>query len=118
MAINNTDAFVDVLGKAGKEFSGLVSNALGGKAANGSNKWINNAFGGAEYAGQIMKNGGDFKGAFNKTFREGGEEAGKVDYAKIAMSYAGVAGTGRVLSGGGVYKDSNGNTNLAVVPFV
>ena len=40
------------------------------------------------------------------------------DYAKIAGSTM-VAGVGyRALSGGGVYRDSNGNTDVAGIPFV
>lgn len=106
----------DALGHAGKKFGQAVSDAFTGSNQNGS-KWINGAFGGVEYAGNVARSG-DLAGAFNKTFREGGEATGKIDAGKIALSYAGVAGAGRVLSGGGVYKDGNGNTNLAVVPFV
>lgn len=36
----------------------------------------------------------------------------------IAGTYVGVAAAGRVLSGGGLYRDSTGNTNVPVVPFV
>ena len=37
---------------------------------------------------------------------------------KIAGSFLGAAVAGRVLTGGGVYKDGNGNTNIVGLPFV
>ena len=40
------------------------------------------------------------------------------NYGKIAGSYIGVSAAARVATGGGVYKDRNGNTNIAGVPFI
>lgn len=37
---------------------------------------------------------------------------------KIAGSYLGVSAAARVASGGGVYKDNNGNTDLIGIPFI
>lgn len=42
----------------------------------------------------------------------------KLNYKAIAGTYVGAAAAGRVLSGGGLYRDSNGDPNLPVVPFV
>lgn len=43
---------------------------------------------------------------------------GKADHAKIAGSFM-VAGVGyRAVSGGGVYRDSEGNTDVAGIPFI
>lgn len=37
---------------------------------------------------------------------------------KIAGSYIGVSAAGRVASGGGVYKDSSGNTDVIGIPLI
>ena len=114
------------------EFKELVKCAYNGTKRNGSNKVINaianNGFGGAEAVGRML--GGEGIGnslikTFAKDFSEKTLEDGTTklvangwDAGKIAGSYLGVAGAGRVLSGGGLYKDGNGNTNLVGVPFV
>lgn len=36
----------------------------------------------------------------------------------IAGTYIGASLAGRIVGGGGVYKDSNGNTDIAGVPFI
>ena len=112
------------IAQSGAELGGNVMDAISksmkGESLNGGKKAINQLFGGMEMVGKGIDSGqwtGD-GGAINQTFRKGGLDDGNWDYGKIAMSYAGVAGAGRVLSGGGAYKDGNGNTNLAIVPFV
>lgn len=46
------------------------------------------------------------------------DEAGKLDYKAIAGSYVTGAAAFRVLSGGGLHRDSEGNPNLIGIPFV
>lgn len=95
-----------------------------------SNKAINpleNFTGGLEYIGRSL-NTGNWGDSIGKTFGKvqknaAGEIIGRsaengYDIAKIAGSYLGVAGAGRLMTGGGIYKDGNGNTNLIGVPFV
>lgn len=118
-----TDAFGDVLSKAGKETAQFVKNAVKGQKFNGTNKAINkiaagvgnNAFGGAEAIYRMTQNGGKFGKALNETFRN---EAGNLMYGKIAGSYIGAAAAGRVITGGGLTKDGQGRPNLIGVPFV
>lgn len=45
-------------------------------------------------------------------------EAAKLNYGKIAGSYIGAGAALRVVSGGGIYKDQNGNANLIGIPFL
>jgi hypothetical protein len=93
-----------------------------------SNKAINpitNFTGGIEAASRIL-GGEGISNSLVKTFAKNAvEKDGKLvadeagyNYGKIAGSYLGVAAAGRVLTGGGIYKDGNGNTNLIGVPFV
>lgn len=100
-----------------KEAAELVKAAYNGTKRNGSNKAINaianNGFGGLEMVGRAFR--GEGMGAIKNTFAD---EAGKWNAGKIAGSYLGAAAAGRVLTGGGVYKDGNGSTNLVGVPFV
>lgn len=43
---------------------------------------------------------------------------GKADLGRIAGSFGVAAAGARIVSGGGLYKDANGRTDLAIVPFV
>lgn len=45
-------------------------------------------------------------------------EEGTANIAKIAGGYLGVSASARILTGGGLYRDKNGNANLIGVPFV
>ena len=88
-----------------------------------SNKAINpigNFTGTLEAAGKFFAGNEGLGEALKSTFANVNKE-GKVEswkHGKIAGSYLGAAAAGRVLTGGGVYKDGNGNTNLVGVPFV
>lgn len=88
-----------------------------------SNKAINpikNFTGMLEYGGKVLGGNEGFGEALKSTFANVNKE-GKVEswkHGKIAGSYLGAAAAGRVLTGGGVYKDGNGNTNLVGIPFV
>ena len=48
----------------------------------------------------------------------GWDNVGGYSAKKIAGSYMGIAAAGRVVTGGGIYRDSEGNGNLIGVPFI
>lgn len=54
--------------------------------------------------------------AAGEVLKKGEKQA--INYGKIAGSYIGVGVAARVVTGGGLYKDRNGNTNIAGVPFI
>lgn len=57
------------------------------------------------------------KESLKKSFSKNG--AGKeLSIGAIAGSYMGVSSAYRLLSGGGLYKDKNGNTNVMGIPFI
>jgi hypothetical protein len=60
-------------------------------------------------------NGGDFTAAVKSAYQN---EDGSLRMGRIAGSYMAAAAGVRVLSGGGVTKDRNGNNNLIGVPFI
>lgn len=60
-------------------------------------------------------NGGDFMGAVKSAYTN---EDNSLRMGRIAGSYMAAAAGVRVLSGGGVTKDRNGNNNLIGVPFI
>lgn len=71
--------------------------------------------------GSIYKGEKGIKDAFSYAFtKKSATDATKrvLDYKTIAGSYIGVSAGMRFISGGGVYKDKDGNTNLIGVPFV
>lgn len=43
---------------------------------------------------------------------------GALNYKAIAGSYIGGSLAARAVTGGGIYKDQNGNTNIAGLPFI
>ena len=45
-------------------------------------------------------------------------ELGGYSVSKIAGSYIGVSAAGRLATGGGIYKDSDGNANVIGVPLI
>ena len=101
----------------------FVSKAANGKDINGFNKAINsignNFFGALEYGNRVLKHGEGFGEAFESTFKTmAADGTKKLNMGKIAGSYIGVAAAGRVLGGGGLYKDKNGNTDIIGVPFL
>ena len=120
------------MGKAGEFMDGVINTAKHvaskeheyGKAINPISK-IANFTGAVEAAGRVI-GGEGFPTAMRKTFGKysadgktllEGDAAGW-NVGKIAGSYIGAAAAGRVISGGGVYKDGRGNTNLVGIPFV
>lgn len=57
------------------------------------------------------------------TTKESEKEAGKrvidqVSTGKIAGAYLGISAGARIVTGGGLYKDNQGNTNIAGIPFI
>ena len=110
-----------------KETWQLIKDSYKGVKRNGSNKAINaianNGFGGVEAIGRMLSGEGIGQSVvrtFGKDVTQEGEKfvANGWDAGKIAGSYMGVAAAGRVLTGGGLYKDGNGSTNLVGIPFV
>lgn len=108
----------DVVSRAGS----AVKKAVKGEKILHSNEHIiskgvqgvlNNGFGAGELAYRFSKSG-DLGKAFSETFKDGD----KLKYGKIAGSYIGLSAAARVATGGGLYKDRNGNTNIAGVPFI
>lgn len=79
-----------------------------------SNKAINAFSGPIELGGRLYR-GEKFGSALEKTFKNA---EGNLDVGKVAASALTVSAAGRFISGGGVYRDKNGNTNLIGVPFV
>lgn len=115
---SSIDEFVDVVKTAAKGENILHSN----KAINES--IFSNFTGAVESIGR-MSHGDSLGDALVKTFANGTKkEGGKLvadggwNIGKIAGSYIGVSAAARIASGGGIYKDRNGNANLIGVPFV
>jgi hypothetical protein len=67
---------------------------------------------------KIILEKGDVAGAAKSAFSKGGDPSKGYDWGTIAGSALGVSAGYRVLSGGGLYKDKNGNTNIIGIPFV
>lgn len=114
---NSAIKFVDDIGNFtyGEELTKLRSN----KAINPIGKFIlgesdTGLRGVAKGVGEAnMGLGSAIKSAYTKNGL--GES---LNYKAIAGTYVGASLAGRVATGGGIYRDSNGNVNLPGVPFL
>lgn len=111
--------------KAFEEFSEFIGKSVKGEAINGMPKAINaignNGFGVAEAINRMV-NKESFGQAMSHTFGKAGSSGRSFengyDVVKIAGSYIGASAAGRVISGGGLTRDSKGNPNIIGIPFV
>lgn len=68
---------------------------------------------------QGQKFGASLKGAYMNSIKdEAGNITESLNLKAIAGTYVGVAAAGRLATGGGLYRDSTGNPNIPVIPFV
>lgn len=74
-----------------------------------------NFFGGAHAAHKNYQNDKDLWGAVKDAHTK---TDGSANVAAIAGSFIAAGAGYRALSGGGAYRDSNGNTDIAGIPFV
>lgn len=93
-----------------------------------SNQAINKV--GKFVLGEVGENASGIRGTLQYMSEAGGGkkfmEAAKaahmtgygLNYKAIAGTYVGAATVGRLATGGGLYKDRNGNNNLIGVPFI
>lgn len=109
----------DITKKVGK----VISEGIDGNILN-SNKPINaisSLFGLAEFGSRVATNPNNLEG-FGQIISEAAKDTwtkdGSLQMGKIAGSYIGAASAYRVLSGGGIYRDANGNADLIGIPFV
>lgn len=62
--------------------------------------------------------GNAIKKAHSVTKKVNGKNVTSVSAKKVAGTTIGIGLAGRVVTGGGLYKDKNGNTNLPGIPFI
>ena len=77
--------------------------------------YANNYFGGIGDTYKGVKNGGNFWDALQSAHTN---EDGSLRWGRVAGTYAAAAVGSRVISGGGLYKDRYGNSNIPGVPFI
>lgn len=128
--VNIMSAIEEAL-KAVKDVGGSALKKVGNVDAWGqvgnklhSNKAINNIEETKGIAGTILRmmdngeaGGMNFNNALKNAYSKDGMGNG-VDYGAIAGSYIGASAGYRALSGGGAYRDKNGNANIVGIPFV
>lgn len=47
-----------------------------------------------------------------------GEEEWRLSGARVASAFVGASALGRLATGGGIYKDADGNTDIIGIPFI
>lgn len=97
---------IDAMGDALKNAGGYVSK-----------NWGEQGFSGV-YNNMVKKEQG-FGEAIRNAYTTVGEDGARnLNVGAVAGSYLGASAGYRVLSGGGVYRDKNGNANIIGIPFV
>ena len=90
----------------------------GNEGPNDSRSWkdyANDYFGGIGDTYKGVKDGGNFWDALESAHTN---DDGSLRWGRIAGTYAAAAVGSRVISGGGLYKDRYGNSNIPGVPFI
>lgn len=111
----------DIYSKLMKEAVSDVTDAVK-KTVSGNNKnlggFAKNALGSVEAVGAMQRDG--LKGLSSTFMKASTSDPNKqvLNIGKIAASGAAVGVAGRVLGGGGVYRNKNGKTDLVGIPFV
>lgn len=136
-ALNATQDISEKAATGGKEIQkGFIKTAQAFAEQiddSAAGRWVDNKTGlssmGKELYKQSKKQGGP---GITKGFGDAAEKTGyvsrktvdgkkvieDVNVGKIAGAYVGLSAGARVISGGGLYKDNQGNTNIAGIPFV
>ena len=77
--------------------------------------YANDYFGGIGDTYRSVKDGGNFWDALQSAHTN---EDGSLRWGRVAGTYAAAAVGSRIISGGGLYKDRYGNSNIPGVPFI
>ena len=97
---------------------GGPNNSGGNEGPNERRSWkdyANDYFGGIGDTYNSVRDGGNFWEALESAHTN---DDGSLRWGRIAGTYAAAAVGSRVISGGGLYKDRYGNSNIPGVPFI
>lgn len=113
----NAIDFVDDIGNfTYKNSDGNLTKLRSNKAINPIGKFImGEANTGIRGTLTEMSKGKSFGNALKSAYTD---SKGNLNKKAIAGTYVGGAIAGRIATGGGIYRDSTGNTNVPVLPFV
>lgn len=112
-----TDAIFDAakagyegIGKMAERGSSAISNASGTSATifNGPNS----------LARKLFESSNDTAAWYKMVIGKDTNDAWRLSGARVAGAAVGLSATGRILSGGGIYKDGDGNTDIIGIPFI
>ncbi len=104
----NTGKIVEEILKSNKSINGsAISDAL------------RNANGILGTVGKMLKTSkGESGMGLNDALKASFMDGDKIRWGTVAGSYIGASAGYRILSGGGLYRDASGNTDLMGIPFV
>jgi hypothetical protein len=100
--------------KAGMTGIGKVDRVAGISAPTFGNRLGDAVGGGIKDTITGMKNGRGFGNALNDAYTQGD----KLRMDRVAGTFFAATAAGRVATGGGLYKDRNGSTNIIGIPFI
>lgn len=76
---------------------------------------VGNLTSGFKFASKVMKDNNSVTDAFNTVYRT---SKGNLDVGNLAGTAFAASAAARIASGGGIYKNSKGETDLIGVPFI
>ncbi len=105
-----TDAIFDAAKKMTERGTSAISSASGTSATilNGPNSLARNLF----------ESSNNTEAWYKMVMNKGTKDEWRLSGARVAATGAGLSGAGRILSGGGIYKDRDGNTDIIGIPFI
>lgn len=106
--------------EAGKDVWSAIKNLAGrsSEAANGVSGQSATIFNGPNsLARNLFKSSNDTAAWYKMVIGEG-EDAWRLSGARVAAAGIGASAAARIATGGGIYKDADGNTDIIGIPFI
>lgn len=105
---------------AEKIFKGVTGKLHSNSAINSAYEFVGQGAANAYRMGKESLSSGDIVGTAKNIFADGVNEAGKANwnYGRIAGSYVAASGAARIATGGGVYRDGQGNNDIIGIPGI
>ena len=69
-------------------------------------------------ARKLFESSNNTEAWYKMVMNKGTTDEWRLSGAKLAGAGVGLSGAGRIASGGGIYKDADGNTDIIGVPFI
>ena len=106
-----------LLGEAGAAFGNFVERGVKSiRASSGTSETILN--GPNSLARKLFESSNDTAAWYKMVIGKDTDDAWRLSGARVAGAGIGLSAAGRIATGGGIYKDGDGNTDIIGIPFI